>query len=94
MNIIEGADRARSQSADDLCGAEHDTQSRNSDVREKLDNRPARPKRTAGVSHIIGSQLKTAYDEIVHAPVPDKFIKLLEELEAKTAGTESESKSS
>ena len=31
----------------------------------------------------IGRQLRAVYDEVVNEPVPDKFIRLLEELERK-----------
>ena len=33
----------------------------------------------------IGRQLKTMFDEVVTQPVPDKLLKLLEELERKQA---------
>jgi hypothetical protein len=33
----------------------------------------------------IGRQLRAVYDEVVSEPVPDKFIRLLEELERKRA---------
>jgi Anti-sigma factor NepR len=31
----------------------------------------------------IGRQLRAVYDEVVNEPVPDRFVKLLEELERK-----------
>jgi hypothetical protein len=34
------------------------------------------------LQHLIGSQLKAAYDEVVRQPVPDKFLDLLSALEA------------
>jgi len=33
----------------------------------------------------IGRQLRAVYDEVVNEPVPDKFVRLLEELERKQA---------
>ena len=33
----------------------------------------------------IGRQLRAVYDEVVNEPVPDRFVKLLEELERKRA---------
>jgi hypothetical protein len=35
---------------------------------------------------MIGQQLKAVYDEIVQQPVPDQFLKLLDELERKERG--------
>ena len=29
------------------------------------------------MQHVIGSQLRAAYDEVVRQPVPDRFIELL-----------------
>jgi hypothetical protein len=34
----------------------------------------------------IGRQLRAVYDEVVSEPVPEKFLRLLEELERKKAG--------
>lgn len=34
----------------------------------------------------IGRQLQAVYDEVLHEPVPDRFLKLLQELERKTGG--------
>jgi hypothetical protein len=33
----------------------------------------------------IGRQLRAVYDEVVHEPVPERFLKLLEDLERKQA---------
>lgn len=37
------------------------------------------------VQRFIGNQLRAVYDEVVKEPVPDRFVKLLEELERKRA---------
>jgi hypothetical protein len=34
----------------------------------------------------IGRQLRAVYDEVVNEPVPDRFLRLLEELERKKSG--------
>ncbi len=34
----------------------------------------------------IGRQLRAVYDEVARQPVPERFLKLLEELERKQAG--------
>ena len=34
----------------------------------------------------IGRELRSLFDEIVHQPVPDRFLELLQSLEKKTAG--------
>lgn len=33
------------------------------------------------LQHVIGSQLKAAYDEVVRQPVPDRFLELLAKLD-------------
>ncbi|GGC63100.1 NepR family anti-sigma factor [Chelatococcus reniformis] len=35
------------------------------------------------LQHVIGSQLKAAYDEVVRQPVPDRFLELLAKLDGK-----------
>lgn len=37
------------------------------------------------VYHMIGSRLRDYYDEVAKQPVPDRFVDLLNQLEAKTA---------
>ena len=37
------------------------------------------------VQRFIGDQLRAVYDEVLKEPVPDRFVKLLEELERKAA---------
>ena len=36
------------------------------------------------ISDIIGRRLRTYYDEVAAQPVPDRFLELLEQLEAKS----------
>jgi hypothetical protein len=38
------------------------------------------------VEQLISRQLRAIYDEVVNEPVPDRFVKLLEELERKRGG--------
>ena len=38
----------------------------------------------------IGRSLKAHYDDLVRAPVPDKFLELLDRLEAKEQSSESQ----
>lgn len=49
----------------------------------KRGRRPGRPPVNETLQHVIGSQLKAAYDEVVRQPVPDRFIELLSALEEK-----------
>ncbi len=42
-----------------------------------------RPPVNETLQHVIGSQLKAAYDEVVRQPIPDRFIELLGALEDK-----------
>ena len=42
-----------------------------------------RPPINESMQHVIGSQLKAAYDEVVKQPVPDRFLELLSVLEGK-----------
>ena len=37
------------------------------------------------VQRFIGNQLRAVYDEVAQEPVPERFVKLLEELERKRA---------
>jgi len=39
------------------------------------------------VELLISRQLRAIYDEVVNEPVPDRFVKLLEELERKRSGS-------
>jgi hypothetical protein len=39
-----------------------------------------------GVQDHIGRHLRALYDEVVLSPIPDRFLKLLEDLERKRAG--------
>jgi Anti-sigma factor NepR len=41
------------------------------------------------VQDAIGRSLKAHYDDLVNAPVPDRLLALLDELEAKEAGRDS-----
>jgi hypothetical protein len=45
-----------------------------------------RPPVNETLQHVIGSQLKAAYDEVVRQPIPDRFIELLGALEDKKSG--------
>ena len=45
---------------------------------------PAAP--VPAVEQLISRQLRAIYDEVVNEPVPDRFVKLLEELERKRGG--------
>lgn len=49
-------------------------------VRIKPASMPAKP----GIADIIGRRLRTYYDEVAAQPVPDRFLELLAELEAKS----------
>jgi hypothetical protein len=40
----------------------------------------------ADIQAHIGQQLRAVYDEVAREPLPDRFLKLLEELEKKEAG--------
>jgi Anti-sigma factor NepR len=48
--------------------------------------RRGRPPVNETLQHVIGSQLKAAYDEVVRQPIPDRFIELLGALEDKKRG--------
>lgn len=45
--------------------------------------RSKHPPLNESLQHVIGAQLKAAYDEVVKQPVPDKFLELLSALEGK-----------
>ena len=47
------------------------------------------PQLPAGASDMIGKRLRAYYEEIASEPVPDRFLDLLNELEAKTAPNKS-----
>ena len=38
------------------------------------------------VQAYIGRQLRAVYDDVVKQPIPDRFLALMEQLEAKTSG--------
>jgi hypothetical protein len=46
---------------------------------------PQPPPLQAGLQAHIGRQLRAVYDAVANEPVPDRFLKLLEELERKPA---------
>lgn len=50
------------------------------------DAAPARAPAPA-VEQLISRQLRAIFDEVVNEPVPDRFVKLLEELERKRGGS-------
>jgi hypothetical protein len=45
---------------------------------------PASVSAKPGISDIIGRRLRTYYDEVAAQPVPDRFLELLAQLEAKS----------
>lgn len=47
---------------------------------------PPPPPLQAGLQAHIGRQLRAVYDAVANEPVPDRFLKLLEELERKKSG--------
>lgn len=52
--------------------------------------RAARTPINETLQHVIGSQLKAAYDEVVRQPVPDRFMQLLSQLDSvESAGAQS-----
>jgi hypothetical protein len=51
---------------------------KNEELRDKRDDEAK-----ARVQAAIGRSLKAHYDDLIHAPVPDKFIELLAKLELK-----------
>jgi Anti-sigma factor NepR len=62
------------------------------DTRARKPNRPAKKTMTSTapaaskpqISDIIGRRLRTYYDEVAAQPVPERFLDLLEQLEAKS----------
>ena len=48
---------------------------------EKMNHSPAQPE----VYDLIGQRLRNYYDEVAKQPVPDRFMDLLNQLEAKTS---------
>ena len=48
---------------------------------EKMNHSPAHPE----VYDLIGQRLRNYYDEVAKQPVPDRFMDLLSQLEAKTS---------
>ena len=48
---------------------------------EKMNHSPAQPE----VYDLIGQRLRNYYDEVAKQPVPDRFMDLLSQLEAKTS---------
>ncbi len=45
------------------------------------------PAPAPAVEQLISRQLRAIFDEVVNEPVPDRFVKLLEELERKRGGS-------
>jgi hypothetical protein len=48
---------------------------------EKMNHSPIQPE----ISDLIGQRLRNYYDEVAKQPVPDRFMDLLNQLEAKTS---------
>ena len=48
---------------------------------EKMNHAPAQPE----IHDLIGQRLRSFYDEVATQPVPDRFLELLNQLEAKSA---------
>jgi hypothetical protein len=48
---------------------------------EKMDQTPAQPE----IHDLIGQRLRSFYDEVAKQPVPDRFVELLNQLEAKSS---------
>ena len=53
-----------------------------------LEPNPAPAVLDAGLQGHIGRYLRHLYDDVVHQPVPDRFVQLLEELERKSGKSE------
>lgn len=58
----------------------------------RLDDRPGQEADVHGaplafdIQSQIGRQLQAVYDEVLHEPVPDRFLKLLQDLDRKKGG--------
>ena len=48
---------------------------------EKMKHAPAQPE----IHDLIGQRLRSFYDEVATQPVPDRFLELLNQLEAKSS---------
>jgi anti-sigma factor NepR-like protein len=48
---------------------------------EKMNQTPAQPE----IHDLIGQRLRSFYDEVSKQPVPDRFVELLNQLEAKSS---------
>jgi hypothetical protein len=48
---------------------------------EKMNHAPTQPE----IYDLIGQRLRSFYDEVAQQPVPDRFVDLLNQLEAKSA---------
>jgi hypothetical protein len=48
---------------------------------EKMNHAPAQPE----IHDLIGQRLRSFYDEVAMQPVPDRFVELLNQLEAKSS---------
>jgi hypothetical protein len=48
---------------------------------EKMNQTPAQPE----IHDLIGQRLRSFYDEVAKQPVPDRFVELLNQLEAKSS---------
>ena len=53
---------------------------------DRIDDMNDVPKLEAKAQELIGRQLKVLYGSILDEPVPDQFVKLLEDLERKERG--------
>jgi hypothetical protein len=52
---------------------------------EKMNQSPAQPE----IHDLIGQRLRSFYDEVATQPVPDRFVELLNQLEAKSSSKKS-----
>ncbi len=48
---------------------------------EKMNHPPGQPE----IHDLIGQRLRSFYDEVAQQPVPDRFVELLNQLEAKSS---------
>ena len=53
---------------------------------EKMNHAPAQPE----IYDLIGQRLRNFYDEVAQQPVPDRFVDLLNQLEAKSLDKKSQ----
>ena len=57
-------------------------------TRDDLEDNHQAPRLDAKAQVVLGRQLKAFYNEIVHQPVPDEFMRLLDELARKETPSE------